>query len=81
MDRLAFLDVFTEHFEDGGECFLAIGNFCIDLGFECLQLFGYGSIQGEHGGSAVGLGAYGTKFETVAGEGKRRGTVTVGIVD
>ena len=78
---LAGLDVIAEHIEDGGDLVLAFGNLGIDALLEFLQGFGHCRVEGDHGRGAVGGGARCTELETVAGEGKGRRAVAVGIVD
>ena len=52
----------------------------INLVLEYCKLLGHGCIERNHCRRAVGLGTNGTELKTVAGKGKRRCAVTVGIV-
>ena len=80
-DRLAGLDVFTQHVDDcAGGC-LSLGDERIHALFEEGECLSHGSVEGYHSRRTVGLAAHGTELEAVAGEGEWRGAVAVGIVD
>ena len=79
-DRFGFFDVGFQHFEDGGFLALPFGTQCLDILFELAELVGDGRVQCQHRRAAVGRRSQCTEFETVSGESKRRGAVTVRIV-
>ncbi len=56
-------------------------NLLVDTLLEVLQGFGHRGVEGDHGRGAVGRRARGAELEAVAGEGKGRRAVAVGIVD
>ena len=80
MDRLAYLDIFTDDVEDGRNLRFALFHKFVYIFLELCQLFGKGGVQGNHGAGAVGFRPYGAKLKAVAGESKRAGAVTVGVV-
>ncbi len=60
--------------------FFAGGGACVDLGAEFHELFGDGSVECYHCRCAIGCRAYGSEFESVAGECEWGCTVSVGVV-
>ena len=53
---------------------------CVHTLLEVNQSLSHSRVEGYHGAGAVSLRTYGTELKAVAGEGERRGAVTVGIV-
>ena len=80
-DGLAGLDILAHYVDDGGSLVLACLDECINSCLEVLQRLGYSCIQHDERRCTVGLAAYGTELESVAGEGEWGSTVAVGIVD
>ena len=81
MDRLAVLDVITNHLDDGAYLVKTVGNESVHTSLEALESLSHGSIEDNHGAGAVCLRTYGTELEAVTGECERRSTVAVSIVD
>ena len=81
MNRFTFLDISTDNFENGRHFRLSFFNQSIHIFLKLHQLVCYGRVQCNHGRCTVCLGTYGTELKTVSGESKRRGTVTVSIVN
>ena len=81
MDGFANLDVFADHIQDSRNLRFTLLDEFVHIFFEFYQLFGYGSVQGNHGAGTVCFRTYGAELKTVSGEGERAGAVTVGIVN
>jgi len=81
-NTLAGLDVAAE---DIADYIFQLGTFflhtCIHFGTESLQLVAYDGVQGNHVGCAVIARTHRTELKLVAGKGKRRCAVAVGIVE
>ncbi|CDC25081.1 unknown [Prevotella sp. CAG:386] len=69
-DGLAGLDILAHYVDDGGSLVLACLDECIDSCLEVLQRLGHSRIQYDERRCTVGLAAYGTELESVAGEGE-----------
>jgi hypothetical protein len=60
--------------------FLAFFDQGIHFFFEHLQGFSHDGVEGGHSGSTVCRRTYRAELKLVTGKGKRRGTVTVGVI-
>ena len=78
---LALLDELLDLLEEGFVLLVSPGNAGVDGGLEHVQLLGHDRVEHGHRNGAVGRTAHGTELELVAGEGKRRGPVAVGVVE